>query len=118
MHTMTQTTDIVLTRSADGLALVLLPEHALGETSLATTRDKLTSFADDGGAGELRLDFSQIEYLGSAGLGTLVSLHRRFAQKDGDLGHSHLGPGLVTYILHPRLASNPAIPPVPGRSAP
>src|SRR5260370_18611803 len=101
MHTMTQTTDIVLTRSADGLALVLLPEHALGETSLATTRDKLTSFADDVGAGELRLDFSQIEYLGSAGLGTLVSLHRRLGPKDRQLAAGNPRPRLAELFCRP-----------------
>jgi anti-anti-sigma factor len=100
---MTQTTDIVLTHSADGLAVVLLPEHGLGENSLATTREKLISFADDVGAGELRLDFSQIEYLGSAGLGVLVSLHRRLAQKDGHLALDNLAPDLVKLFRLTRL---------------
>src|SRR5260370_38757054 len=114
MHTMTQTTDIVLTRSADGLALVLLPEHALGETSLATTRDKLTSFADDVGAGELRLDFSQIEYLGSAGLGTLVSLHRRLAQKDGHAALANLAPDLLKIFRPTPLDPSTSLPPSPA----
>lgn len=100
---MTQTTDIFLTHSADGLAVVFLPEHALGETCLQASREKLQAFADNVGAGELRLDFSQIEYLGSSGLGVLVSLHRQMAQKDGHLVLDNLAPDLVELFKLTRL---------------
>ena len=100
---MTQTSYIVLTHSADGPAVVRLPENALGENNLETTREKLLAFADDVGAGELRLDLSQIEFLSSTSLGVLVSLHRRMAQKDGHLVLDHLAPDQVELFKLTRL---------------
>jgi anti-sigma B factor antagonist len=99
---MTQTSDLHVTHTADGLT-VSLPEHALGEGCLEATRDKLMALADGLGASELRLDFAQITYLGSSGLGVLVTLHRRTKQAGGHLVLINLAPYLVELFKLTRL---------------
>jgi anti-anti-sigma factor len=48
-------------------------------------KDQLASLAEAVGAGELRLDFAQVEWISSTALSMLIGLHRRLARSEGRL---------------------------------
>jgi anti-sigma B factor antagonist len=52
---------------------------SLHEEALQNIRDSLLACADEPGRSDLYLDFGNVAFLGSAALGTLVTLHKKLA---------------------------------------
>jgi anti-anti-sigma factor len=82
---MSEQDEFLLARTADGITTVSLPPHALDESRIEVSRERLLAMADRVFDGEMHVDLGRIEYLGSIGLGLLVALHRRVALTNGRL---------------------------------
>jgi anti-anti-sigma factor len=100
---MSQPTDLVVTRPAEDLTVVALPELCLAEASLRRPREQLIALADGIGDGELHLDFSEVTYLDSTALAALVALHRRAEQTHGRLVCCNLAADLLKLFRLTRL---------------
>lgn len=101
---MTPRSDFAVTCTADGrTTTVALPEQALVESHLETTRAELTAIAANGAGATVHLDFRRIDFLGSSALGLLVTLHRRLADNGGQLVLENLAPHLLDLFQLTRL---------------
>jgi anti-anti-sigma factor len=100
---MSDPADLVVTRQAEGLTAVLLPEQGLAEGYLEGTRDQLVAIIDGLGDGELHLDFAKVVYLDSSALAALVTLHRRAALARGRIVCHNLAPDLLKLFRLTRL---------------
>ncbi len=70
-----------ITRNQEGTSLTIALEGRL-DTATAPALEKELQ-ASLGGATELTLDFSALEYISSAGLRVLLSAHKAMSQKGG-----------------------------------
>jgi len=89
-------------REMNGIYLLALSGRlALGDESngLRTTIDNLLS----SGATRIVVNLEHVHYVDSAGLGTLIEMHRKTKAKGGHLRLCHLGPKLKQALEISRL---------------
>ncbi len=72
-------------RTVAGATSARLAVNTLDEANAQAVGDALSGLADAAGAGELRLDLSDLQYLSSAGLGKLLVLYKRLRAAGGRL---------------------------------
>jgi anti-sigma B factor antagonist len=83
-------------------------EHSLDETFVTINQGKLLDdecikeiqtallkIVDAGKHDKLLLNFSEVEFLSSSFLGTLVKVHKRIREKDGELTLTNIDPKIL-----------------------
>ena len=70
-----------ITKNMNGTALEIALEGRLDTTTAPELENELKACMD--GATELTLDFSQLDYISSAGLRVLLSAHKTMSKKGG-----------------------------------
>lgn len=81
----------------DGVRLVVI-KGQLDAHSYHLLKDELKSLLDEGDT-RIVLDCSELEYISSAGLGTLKQMRKELAGKDGDLRLARV-PAKISNILN------------------
>ena len=70
-----------ITKNMNGTELTVVPEGRLDTTTAPELEKELGECMD--AAGELTLDFADLEYISSAGLRVLLSAHKAMSKKGG-----------------------------------
>ena len=91
------------TEVRDGMAVVTFVDPLLDEQNSWIIREQVAELGKEKGRENLLLDFSNVKFLSSAGLGALLALHRQQHQRGGRVSLCNLPPEIRDVFRATRL---------------
>jgi anti-anti-sigma factor len=89
----------------DVLVLKIVDDHVHSDALADALREELLTAVGSGPGAKVALDFSNVEYLSSAGFRPLLSLRRRLHETGGRMVLCHLSPEVTNVFRITRLVS-------------
>lgn len=88
----------------DDIAKVaLLDRNILEEAAIQQIGEELSAVVDQSNNPKVLINFSNVEHLSSAALGTLITINNKVRQKGGQLRLSHIDPQIYEVFVITRL---------------
>lgn len=81
----TQDSRLLIHRDGDIIQISFVDRNILEETSIQQIGDEIAQLIDESLNPRILINFTDVEHLSSAALGTLITINNRLRQKDGQL---------------------------------
>jgi anti-sigma B factor antagonist len=88
-------THLQIEQMGDVTVISFLDKRILDEQNIQAIADQMFGLVDDQGRHQMLLDFSKVEYMSSAALGKLITLHKKIRDVKGKLILCGIGPQIL-----------------------
>ncbi len=94
---------LVIHQDGDITRVSFLERNILDESGIQQIGEEIGQLIDNSGYPKVLLDFSNVEHLSSAALGTLITINNKVRQKGGQLRLSNINPQIYEVFVITKL---------------
>lgn len=99
----TQDSRLVIHKDGDITKIEFLDRNILEEANIQAIGDEISGLIDQSNSPKLLINFTNVEHLSSAALGTLITVNNKVRQKDGQLRLCNIDPQIYEVFVITKL---------------
>jgi len=99
----TQDSRLVIHKAGDITKIEFLDRNILEEANIQAIGDEISGLIDQSNSPKLLINFTNVEHLSSAALGTLITVNNKVRQKDGQLRLCNIDPKIYEVFVITKL---------------